>query len=193
MAAESEYEEVNERYEFLKKQKDDLEESIAKINELILEINDNTASQFKRTFDAVNDNFSDVFKILFGNSGKAELKLTHPEDLLTTGVDIFVQPPGKKLQNMNLLSGGEKAMTACTLLFAMFLYKPTPFCFLDEVDAPLDDANITRFINIVRKLSKNSQFVIITHNQKTMAEADSIYGVTMQEPGVSTILSVRLN
>ncbi len=193
MAAEAEYEDINERYDFLKGQKEDLEESIAKINELILEINDNTASQFKKTFDAVNDNFTDVFKILFGNDGKAELKLTEPKDLLTTGVDIFVQPPGKKLQNMNLLSGGEKAMTACTLLFAMFLYKPTPFCFLDEVDAPLDDANISRFINIVRKLSKNTQFVIITHNQKTMAEADSIYGVTMQEPGVSKILSVRLN
>jgi chromosome segregation protein len=193
MAAETEYNEINERFEFLKKQKDDLEESIAKINELIFEINDNTATQFKQTFNAVNDNFTDVFKILFGNNGKAELRLTNSNDLLTTGVDIFVQPPGKKLQNMNLLSGGEKAMTACSLLFAMFLYKPTPFCFLDEVDAPLDDANISRFVNIVRKLSKKSQFVIITHNQKTMEEADSIYGVTMQEPGVSSILSVRLN
>lgn len=192
MAAEVEFEEVQERHEFLLQQREDLEVAIAKINELISEINDNTAIQFKETFDSVSANFQDVFKILFGE-GKAKLTLTDPENLLTTGVDIFVQPPGKKLQNMNLLSGGEKAMTACTLLFAMFLHKPTPFCFLDEIDAPLDDANIARFIKIVKKLSRHSQFVIITHNQKTMAEANSLYGVTMQEPGISKLLSVRLD
>lgn len=191
MAAETEFEEVYERHNFLVQQRDDLEDAISKINELIFEINENTAQQFKETFDAVSSNFQDVFKILFGD-GKARLSLSNPDDLLTTGVDIFIQPPGKRLQNMNLLSGGEKAMTACTLLFAMFLYKPTPFCFLDEIDAPLDDANISRFIKIVKKLSRYSQFVIITHNQKTMAEADSIYGVTMQEAGVSKLLSVRL-
>jgi chromosome segregation protein len=192
MAAEQEYNESKQRYEFLVKQRQDLEEAVIKINELINEIDDNSATQFKQTFDDVSKNFIEVFQILFGD-GKAKLTLTDPDNLLTTGVDIFVQPPGKKLQNMNLLSGGEKAMTACTLLFAMFLHKPTPFCFLDEIDAPLDDANISRFIKIVKKLSKDSQFVIITHNQKTMSEADSIYGVTMQEPGVSKLLSVRLD
>jgi len=113
--------------------------------------------------------------------------------MLNTGVEIFVQPPGKKLQNMNLLSGGEKAMTACTLIFAMFLCKPTPFCFLDEIDAPLDDANIERFCKIVKTLSDKTQFIIITHNQKTMESADSLYGITMQEPGVSKVISVRLS
>ncbi len=129
--------------------------------------------------------------MLFGN-GNCDLKLTDPNDILSSGVEIFVQPPGKKLQNMNLLSGGEKAMSACTLLFALFLYRPTPFCFLDEIDAPLDDNNIDRFTRIVKTLSADTQFVIISHNQKTMAEADSLYGITMQEPGVSRILSVTM-
>ncbi|KAA0258104.1 hypothetical protein FHQ18_06820 [Deferribacter autotrophicus] len=191
MAAEDEYKSLVERYEFLSKQREDLEKSIESIQNLINEIDETTVSRFKTTFEHVRQNFQDVFKTLFGN-GKAELKLTQPENILETGVEIFVQPPGKKLTNMNLLSGGEKAMTACTLLFAMFLYKPTPFCFLDEVDAPLDEANIDRFLKIVRKLSKDTQFVIITHNQKTMSDADSLYGITMEEPGVSKVLSVRM-
>ncbi|MGA1846663.1 AAA family ATPase [Deferribacter abyssi] len=191
MAAEDEYKSLVERYEFLSKQKEDLEKSIESIQNLINEIDETTVNRFKTTFEQVRQNFQDVFKILFGD-GKAELKLTQPENILETGVEIFVQPPGKKLTNMNLLSGGEKAMTACTLLFAMFLYKPTPFCFLDEVDAPLDETNIGRFLKIVRKLSKDTQFVIITHNQKTMSDADSLYGITMEEPGVSKVLSVKM-
>ncbi|MBZ4672877.1 MAG: chromosome segregation protein [Deferribacteraceae bacterium] len=192
MAAESEYNEIKERYEFLVGQKEDLENAYSSINDIINEIDKNTIKNFTDTFYMVNENFVKVFKILFGE-GKAELKLTDPENMLNTGVEIFVQPPGKKLQNMNLLSGGEKAMIACTLIFAMFLCKPTPFCFLDEIDAPLDDANVERFCKIVRTLSENTQFVIITHNQKTMASADSLYGITMQEPGVSKVISVRLS
>lgn len=191
MAAEEEYNSLTERYHFLTEQRADLEKSIESIQKLINEIDEDTVNRFKATFEVVSKNFNDVFKLLFGN-GKSELKLTQPDNILETGVEIFVQPPGKKLTNMNLLSGGEKAMTACTLIFAMFLYKPTPFCFLDEVDAPLDDANIDRFLKIVKKLSQDTQFVIITHNQKTMSGADSLYGITMQEPGISKVLSVKL-
>lgn len=191
MAAENEYLEVVERNEFLTAQKDDLEEAVASIYELIREMDENTSALFLETFEGVKKNFLRVFSILFGN-GNCDLKLTDPEDVLNSGVEIFVQPPGKKLQNMNLLSGGEKAMSACTLLFALFLYRATPFCFLDEIDAPLDDNNIDRFTRIVKTLSADTQFVIISHNQKTMAEADSLYGVTMQEPGVSRILSVTM-
>ena len=191
MTAESEYNEIQERNEFLTKQKNDLEEAVASIHELIREMDENTTQIFSETFEGVKKNFVRVFSILFGQ-GTCELTLTNPDDVLNSGVEIFIQPPGKRLQNMNLMSGGEKAMGACTLLFALFLYRPTPFCFLDEIDAPLDDNNIDRFIRMVQTLSADTQFVIITHNQKTMAEADSIYGVTMQEPGVSRILSVVL-
>lgn len=192
MAAEQEFEEVSKRNEFLTQQRTDLEDAIASIHELISEIDDNTAALFKTTFEGVRENFKRVFDILFGD-GMAELRLSEPDNFLTGGVEIFVQPPGKKLVNMNLLSGGEKAMSACTLLFALFLYKPTPFCFLDEIDAPLDEANIDKFMRVVKTLSGDTQFVIITHSQKTMAEADSLYGVTMQEPGVSKMLSVKLS
>lgn len=192
LACEEEYKQVKERYDFLNKQKEDLENAYISINEIINEIDQNTIKNFSETFHKVNENFIKVFKILFGE-GKAELKLTDSSNMLNTGVEIFVQPPGKKLQNMNLLSGGEKAMTACTLIFAMFLCKPTPFCFLDEIDAPLDDANIERFCKIVKTLSDKTQFIIITHNQKTMESADSLYGITMQEPGVSKVISVRLS
>lgn len=192
MAAEQEHDEVCKRNEFLTQQRTDLEDAIASIHELISEIDDSTAALFRDTFEGVRDNFKKVFDILFGD-GRAELRLSEPDNFLTSGVEIFVQPPGKKLVNMNLLSGGEKAMSACTLLFALFLYKPTPFCFLDEIDAPLDEANIDKFMKVVKTLSGDTQFVIITHSQKTMAEADSLYGVTMQEPGVSKMLSVRLS
>ena len=125
-------------------------------------------------------------------NGEAELKLTDPDNMLISGVEIYIQPPGKRLQHMGLLSGGEKALTAMTLLFALFLQRPTPFCFLDEVDAPLDDANVERYVGMVKALSDKTQFILITHNHNTMSIADSIYGVAMQEYGVSTILSVTL-
>lgn len=191
MAADQDYLEIEERYTFLSRQKEDIENAIEGINGIIDEIDAKTIEAFKETFMDVRKHFKEIFKILFGD-GKAEISLTNESDILNTGVEIFVQPPGKRLQNMTLLSGGEKAMTACVLLFAMFLYKPSPFCFLDEIDAPLDDANIGRFAKIVQELSNKAQFVIITHNQKTMEVADYLYGVTMQEPGVSKIVSVKM-
>lgn len=191
MAADQEYLEIEKRFRFLSGQKEDIENAIERINGIIDEIDAKTIEAFRETFQDVRKHFKEIFKILFGD-GKAEISLTNESDILNTGVEIFVQPPGKRLQNMTLLSGGEKAMTACVLLFAMFLYKPSPFCFLDEIDAPLDDANIGRFAKIVQELSSKAQFVIITHNQKTMEVADYLYGVTMQEPGVSKIVSVKM-
>jgi chromosome segregation protein len=140
----------------------------------------------------VNEKFKQVFPRLF-RGGQAELRLTDENDLLETGIEIIVQPPGKRLQSVNLLSGGEKALTAVALIFSLFLIKPTPFCILDEVDAPLDDVNIDRFAELVREMTQQSQFVIITHSKRTMAIVDTMYGVTMQEPGVSKLVSVRLN
>lgn len=189
--AVNDYEEAKSRYDFLTGQRSDLEGSVADINSFINDTDETTVKMFKETFESVKDKFIEVFHILFGN-GEAELRLTDGENLLSTGVEIYIQPPGKKLQHMGLLSGGEKALTAMTLLFALFLQKPTPFCFLDEVDAPLDDANVERYINMVKTLSDKTQFILITHNHNTMAAADSLYGVTMQEYGISTILSVRL-
>lgn len=191
MGAERDYLEMEERYQFLSRQKSDLDEAIKSIKDIIDEIDKKTADSFFEAYNSIRMHFKDIFKILFGE-GKADITLTNEHDLLNTGVEIFVQPPGKKLQNMALLSGGEKAMTACVLLFAMFLYKPSPFCFLDEIDAPLDDANIGRFCSILKEMAKKAQFVVITHNQKTMEAADQLYGVTMQEPGVSKVISARL-
>ena len=187
----NDYKEAEERYKFLTDQRSDLEGSIDDINSFISETDEATVRMFEETFNSVKDKFVEVFHILFGN-GEAELKLTEPDNMLTSGVEIYIQPPGKKLQHMGLLSGGEKALTAMTLLFALFLQKPTPFCFLDEVDAPLDDANVERYVGMVKALSDKTQFILITHNHNTMSIADSIYGVAMQEYGVSTILSVTL-
>ena len=187
----NDYKESEERHKFLTDQRNDLEGSIDDINSFINETDEATVRMFQETYDSVKEKFVEVFHILFGN-GEAELKLTDPDNMLTSGVEIYIQPPGKKLQHMGLLSGGEKALTAMTLLFALFLQKPTPFCFLDEVDAPLDDANVERYVSMVKALSERTQFILITHNHNTMSIADSIYGVAMQEYGVSTILSVTL-
>ncbi len=187
----NDYRDAEERYKFLTDQRSDLEGSIDDINLFISETDEATIRMFEETFNSVKDKFVEVFHILFGN-GEAELKLTDPDNMLISGVEIYIQPPGKKLQHMGLLSGGEKALTAMTLLFALFLQKPTPFCFLDEVDAPLDDANVERYVGMVKALSDKTQFILITHNHNTMSIADSIYGVAMQEYGVSTILSVTL-
>lgn len=189
--AVNDYEEAKNRYDFLTTQRTDLEGSVADINSFISDTDETTVKMFHETYESVKDRFIEVAHILFGN-GEAELRLTDPDNLLTSGVTLHIQPPGKKLLHMGLLSGGEKALTAMTLLFALFLQKPTPFCFLDEVDAPLDDANVERYINMVKTLSTNTQFILITHNHNTMAAADSLYGVTMQEYGVSTILSVKM-
>ncbi|HKJ89301.1 MAG TPA: chromosome segregation protein SMC, partial [Gammaproteobacteria bacterium] len=158
----------------------------------IAKINRTTRKRFRETFELVNAKFQEVFPRLF-RGGRAELQLTDEQDLLETGIEIIVQPPGKKLQNVNLLSGGEKALTAVALIFSIFMIKPSPFCLLDEVDAPLDDANIGRFNEMVREMTDISQFIIITHNKRTMEIADTLFGVTMEEPGVSKLVSVRIN
>ncbi len=183
---------MEERFTFLTSQKDDLEESLRGLQQAIQRINRTTRQRFLETYNLINAKFQEVFPRLFCG-GQAELRLTDEADLLETGIDIIVQPPGKKLQNVTLLSGGEKALTAVALIFSIFLIKPTPFCLLDEVDAPLDDANIGRFNEMVREMSAISQFIIITHNKATMQVADTLYGITMEEPGASRVVSVRLH
>ncbi len=190
--AVAEFERVRERWEFLASQRADLEEAQRDLQQAIREIDDSTRGLFLETFEQVQRHFAEVFTLLFGG-GVARLELTRPDDLLETGIEVFVQPPGKTLQNMNLLSGGEKALTAQALLFALMRVKPSPFCVLDEVDAPLDDANVVRFAELVRQYARDSQFIVITHNRATMEAADVLYGVTMREPGISSLYSARLS
>ncbi|MCK5913628.1 MAG: chromosome segregation protein SMC, partial [Desulfuromusa sp.] len=192
LMAIDEYREQEERYDFLSRQRDDLNQSLDDLQKAINQINRTTRRRFKETFALVNEKFQQIFPRMF-SGGQAELRLTDEDDLLETGIDIIAQPPGKRLQSVNLLSGGEKALTAVALIFSLFLIKPTPFCVLDEVDAPLDDANIDRFAEIVREMTEQSQFIIITHSKRTMGIVDVMYGVTMQEPGVSKLVSVRIN
>jgi chromosome segregation protein len=192
LTAIEEHRELEERWQFLTTQQEDLKQSLDGLQAAITKINRTTRKRFRETFEQVNTKFQEVFPRLF-RGGKAELRLTDEEDLLETGIDIVAQPPGKKLQSVNLFSGGEKALTAVALIFSIFLIKPSPFCMLDEVDAPLDDANIGRFNDLVREMAELSQFIIITHNKRTMEIADTLYGVTMEEPGVSKLVSVRIN
>jgi len=186
-----EYEELTVRYEFLLKQQDDLNKSIAELEDAITKINSTTRKKLREAFEALKVKFSEVFLSLFGG-GRAELILTDESNILETGIDIIAQPPGKKLQNISLLSGGEKALTAMSLLFASFLIKPTPLCILDEADAPLDDSSTERFGRMLRELSKDIQLIVITHNRVTMDASDYIYGITMEEPGVSKVISMQL-
>ena len=190
LAAPEEYAALKERIDFLKSQSEDLQKAVDDLKETIKDINIESRRRFREMFDQVNENFMNVFSSLF-EGGEAKLLLTESEDLLNAGVDILAQPPGKKLQNINLLSGGEKALTAISLIFAIFLVKPSPFCLLDEVDAPLDDVNVVRFNRLITGLSYDSQFIIITHNKKTMEIGDLLYGVTMEEPGISKTVSVE--
>ena len=190
LAAPEEYSALTERIDFLKLQSEDLQKAVDDLKETIKDINIESRRRFREMFEQVNENFMNVFSTLF-EGGEAKLVLTESEDLLNAGVDIVAQPPGKKLQNINLLSGGEKALTAISLIFAIFLVKPSPFCLLDEVDAPLDDVNIVRFNHLITGLSYDSQFIIITHNKKTMEIGDLLYGVTMEEPGISKTVSVE--
>jgi chromosome segregation protein len=192
LTAIDEAREVGERYQFLSGQKVDLEESIAKLRSAIVRIDRASKERFKETFQLVNDRFQQVFPRLF-RGGTAELQLVDDPAGGEPGVEIVAQPPGKKLTSVNLLSGGEKALTAVSLIFAIFLIKPTPFCLLDEVDAPLDEANVGRYNEMVREMCRTSQFIVITHNKRTMEGADSLYGVTMEEPGISKIVSVKLS
>lgn len=191
LTAIDEFEEVSSRFEYLTHQRDDLELAINQLQEAIDKINRTTRDLFKTTFDAVNERFTQLFPRLFGG-GSAHLKMTDPADLLGTGVEIEARPPGKQPRTLALLSGGEQALTAVSLVFAIFLIKPSPFCILDEVDAPLDDANVGRFISLVRELAQSTQFIFITHNKVSMEGADRLYGVTMEQRGVSKLVSVNL-
>jgi chromosome segregation protein len=192
LTAIEESEELQKRFDFLTTQRSDLESAIGLLETAIEKINRASRKRFRETFDAVNLEFQSIFPRLFGG-GKASLVLTDENDLLETGIEILANPPGKKVsQNIELLSGGEKALTAVSLLFAIFLVKPSPFCVLDEVDAPLDEANVGRFNQVVREMTDRSQFIIITHNRRTMEIADRLCGITMEEPGVSKLVAVNL-
>lgn len=188
----AEYDEILEREQFLQNQRDDLVNSVRDLVKAIAKINKTTRERFRETFDAVNANFQKVFPRLF-LGGKARLELTDEANILESGIDIIAQPPGKKLGDMNMLSGGEKALTAVALLLSIFLIKPAPFVILDEVDAPLDDANVSRFSEIVKELTSHSQVIMITHNKSTMEIADTLAGITMEEPGVSKLVTVALD
>ena len=191
LGAIEEYERVSERYEFLLEQKNDLQAAKDTLFQVIDEMDDEMKKRFEQTFEGIRFHFEPVFRSLFGG-GRADLKLTDPGDLLNTGVEIIAQPPGKKLQNLALLSGGERALTAIALLFSILKVRPVPFCILDEVEAALDEANVFRFSQYLKGYSSETQFIVITHRKGTMEEADVLYGVTMQESGVSKLVSVRL-
>ncbi|MNK38590.1 Chromosome partition protein Smc [compost metagenome] len=191
LSAIEEYEETATRYEFLTKQHADLTEAKEQLRKVIDRINRICSKRFKETFDLVNDRFTRVFPVLFGG-GEAKLELHEDPDKGEMGIEIIAKPPGKKMQNVTLMSGGEKALTAVALVFSIFLVKPSPYCLLDEVDAPLDDANVFRFNDLVREMAKRSQIIVVTHNKHTMEVAKKLYGVTMQERGVSTMVSVSL-
>jgi chromosome segregation protein len=191
IGALSEIAELEQRQQFLGQQRDDLERALEDLRKTIGRLNRASRTRFRETFDRVDTTFREVLPKLFGG-GRAELRLTNEEQILESGVEVIVQPPGKRIGPLDLLSGGEKALTAVSLIFSLFLIRPSPFCFLDEVDAPLDDANIGRFNSMVREMAAHSQFILITHNKRTMEVAETLYGVTMEEPGVSKVVSVRL-
>jgi chromosome segregation protein len=191
LLALDEYTKKKERFTFLTQQRDDVLQAKTQLLEAIEKINTTASQLFSETFEKVHVNFKDVFKTLF-EGGDCELRLLG-EDPMEAEIEIVAKPRGKHLQSISLMSSGERALTAIALLFSIYLVKPSPFCLLDEVDAPLDDANVERFLNILRKFGDRTQFVVITHNKKTMEAAGCIYGVTMQELGVSKLVSVNLD
>jgi chromosome segregation protein len=191
LAAIQEFEEEQKRKEYLDSQNDDLCSALATLENAIAKIDRKTRTRFKETFERVNKGVQELFPRLFGG-GHAYLELTG-EDLLTTGVSIMAQPPGKRVSSLHLLSGGEKALTAVAFVFAIFRLNPAPFCLLDEVDAPLDDANVVRFSGMVREMSETVQFIVVTHNKITMEMARQLSGVTMREPGVSRLVQVDID
>ena len=182
--------EMKKRYEFILEQKNDLVSAKASLLQTIQEVEATANQQFLDTFNKVRENFQKVFQALFSEEDTADMILENPENLSETGIEIVAKPKGKRPSSITQLSGGEKTLTATALLFAIYLIKPAPFCILDEVDAPLDDANIGKFTQMIKKFSDNSQFIIVTHNKQTMSAVDVIYGVTMQEPGVSKLVPV---
>jgi chromosome segregation protein len=187
-----EHEDAEKRYAFYTEQKADLDKALADLTRAITQMNRESKKLFEETFEAVNTKFQEIFPKMF-RGGQASLRLTNPQDMLETGIDILAQPPGKKLISIELMSGGEKALTAVSLIFAIFQIKPSPFCILDEVDAPLDEANVARYNELIRSMTHHSQFILITHIKRTMQMVDVLYGVTMQESGVSRLVSVKLN
>jgi chromosome segregation protein len=192
MLAVEELAETEERLLFLTSQRQDIIDSIESAEEALREIKERSRARFKEAFEAVNANFVEFFQELFGG-GRGEMTLLENDDILEAGIEVVAQPPGKRLQNILLLSGGEKAMTAIALVMAIFKYRPSPFCLLDEVDAPLDEANVGRFVNKIADMSEKTQFIVITHNKRTMEAARALYGVTMQEAGVSKVVSVKFD
>jgi chromosome segregation protein len=186
-----EFNELKERYDLLSAQQADINDSINNLKATIAKLDGETIELFTEAFHSIQDKFREVFSLLF-EGGRAELVLLEPENILESGIEIVAQPRGKKFQTITLLSGGERALTAIALLFAAFLVKPSPFCMLDEVDAPLDEANVTRFTRLIREMSSRSQFITITHNKRTMEMADALYGITMEEPGCSRVISAKL-
>ena len=192
MMAIEQFDELETRHTFLTAQRKDLIDAIAQTGEAIRRIDKTTRERFEDAFHLINQHFEKTFTTLFGG-GRAGLVLIDRENEPESGIDIIAQPPGKRLQNVQLLSGGEKALTAMALMFAIFKFRPSPFCLLDEIDAPLDDANIGRFVEMLQGMQEHTQFILITHNRKTMEIADRLYGVTMEEPGVSKLISVQIN
>jgi chromosome segregation protein len=192
LVAIEEYEETEQRHQFLSQQYEDLVNAKTELLEIINRINAQTRQMFVETFEKIRDNFRVLFTEVFGG-GKADLVLSDLNDVLESGIDIVARPPGKQLQSISLLSGGEQTMTAVSLLFSIYQVKPSPFCVLDELDAPLDEANVLRFVKILQRFLAHSQFIIITHNKRTIGMADVLYGVTMQEHGVSKIVSVKFH
>jgi chromosome segregation protein len=192
VAAVDEYRQTTERVTELSAQKGDLNGAIADLEKIIAELEAHMDRQFRHQFEIMNTNFKRTFSRLFGG-GTAELRLSDPKDALNCGIEIVAQPPGKKLQTLSLLSGGERALTAIAILFAMLDVKPTPFCILDEIEAALDDANIDNFAEYLKTYSEKTQFVVITHRKGTMERCEALYGVVMEEKGVSKLVSVALN
>lgn len=190
MMALEELAEAEERFSFLTSQWQDIVDGIGSTEEALREIKRRSRERFRHAFEVVNRNFAEMFTELFGG-GRGEMSLIDAEDVLESGIDLVAQPPGKRLQNVLLLSGGEKAMAALALLLAIFRYRPSPFCLLDEVDAPLDEANVGRFTDKIVEMSANTQFIVVTHNKKTMEAARALYGVTMEEAGISKVVSVK--
>ena len=191
LMAPEEFEPVKQRFEFLSGQYDDLVKARADLVRITNEIRTESAQLFVETYNKIKKNFHNIFRRLFGG-GRAELRLSDPDHVLESGIEIFAQPPGKKLENISLLSGGERTLTAIALLFATYMVKPSPFCFLDEIDAALDEANIVQLVNLLREFGTMSQFIVITHNKKTVASADTLLGITMEESGVSKAIAIRV-
>jgi chromosome segregation protein len=191
LGAIDEFDELKTRFDFLAEQRDDLEKAIEDLHKVIKKINRITQERFSTTFTAINEKLKEVFPRLF-EGGSAKLVLTEPDNALESGVEFMIHPPGKKLTRMSLLSGGEKALSAIAFIFSIFLIKPTSFCLMDEIDAPLDDANVFRFNDLLKVIGQKSQIIMVTHNKRSMEFADTLFGITMGEKGVSKIVSVNL-